>query len=88
MKINWTHQRNNSILNYFNEWEGIERINVTMKCDKEQDKHKETLSFYDNKGTKNTSSTSEKKGKSRDGYVRMYECGKHFFYSIYECECD
>ena len=32
-------------------------------------------------------STSENKSKARDGYVRMYECGKYFLYSTYERAC-
>ena len=37
------------------------------------DKDKQTLSAYDIKGEENTLSTSEKKEKSWDGYVCIYE---------------
>ena len=32
-------------------------------------------------------STSEKRKKSHDGFVCMYECGKYFFYSMHERMC-
>ena len=41
------------------------------------DKDKQILSVYDIKGEENTSGISENKEKARDGYVRIYECGKH-----------
>ena len=44
-------------------------------------------SVYDNKGEETTSGPSEKKEKSCDGYVCMYECGKHLFNSNYERTC-
>ena len=49
--------------------------------------HKKTSITYSNKGKENTSSTSEKKEKSRDGYVCMYECGKQLLHSKYERAC-
>ena len=52
-------------------------------CDKEANKHKETSSVYENKGKKKTSSTSENKVKARDGYVRMYECGKNLLIDVW-----
>ena len=55
--------------------------------DKEADIEKETLSAYYIKGEKNTLSTSEKKVNSCDGYVCMYECGKHLLNSMYERIC-
>ena len=64
-----------------------ERTNVTCTCNKEANKHKETLITYGNKGEKNTSRTSENKEKAHDGYVHMYECGKPLSHSIYEREC-
>ena len=64
-----------------------EIINVTSICNKESNKLKDTLSTYGNKGKEKTSSTSKKKEKARDGYVRMYECRKQFLHSTYECAC-
>ena len=64
----------------------LEIINVTIRCDKEANKNKEYSIMYGNKSEENTSSTSEKK-KIRDGYVRMYECGKNFFCLTYERVC-
>ena len=49
-------------------------------CVKEADKDKETSRVNYNKGEENTSSTSE----ARNGYVCMYEHGKHLLYSLYE----
>ena len=49
----------------------LENINVTSTYDKEANKHKETSSTYSNKVKGKTLSTSEKREKSRDGYVRM-----------------
>ena len=51
------------------------------------DKDRQTSSAYDIKGKENTSRTSENKGKARDGYVHMYECGKYLLHSTYECMC-
>ena len=65
----------------------MEIINVTIIYDKEGDKHKETSSAYDIKGEGNTLSMSENKEISHDGYVRMYEWGKHLLYPTYECMC-
>ena len=65
----------------------LKNINLMITCDKEVDKHKENLSVYDNKGEEKTSITYEKKENSRDGYVHMYECGKHLFNPMYECAC-
>ena len=45
------------------------------------------MSTYGNKGKEKTSSTSEKKEKSRDSYVRMYECDKQLLHSKYERAC-
>ena len=61
----------------------LEIVNANIMWDKEADKHKETLSAYDNNGEENILSTSEKKEKAGDGYVFMYECGKHLFCSMY-----
>ena len=33
----------------------------------------------------NTPSTSEKRKKAQDGYVRIYKCVKQFYISIFEC---
>ena len=55
----------------------LESINTTVTCDKEVDKHKETFIVYDNKSEEKTTRTSENKEKVRDGYVLMYEWGKH-----------
>ena len=41
--------------------------------------------MYCNKGKVNILSTIEKKEKVDDGYVHIYEYGKHFFHSTYEC---
>ena len=57
----------------------LDSISGTITCAKEAYKHKETLSLYDSKGEENTSRKFEKKENSRDGYVRMYECGNLFF---------
>ena len=62
----------------------METINVTRTCNKEANKHKETLSMHDNEGEENTSSVSEKKEKACDSYVSMYELGKDFYHSTYE----
>ena len=43
--------------------------------------------MYGNECKENTSSTSEKKEKSFDGYVRMYECSKKLLHSMYERAC-
>ena len=56
-----------------------ESINVTNKCNKEGDKHKENSNVYDNKGQEKTLGMFEKKEKACDGYARMYECGKNYF---------
>ena len=53
-------------------------FNVTLTCNKEENKHKKNLGTYGSDGEKNTSSMSENKEKSRDGYVCMFECGKLF----------
>ena len=45
------------------------------------------MSAYDNKGEEKTPRTPEKKEKSCDSYVRMYECVKHFLHSTYERAC-
>ena len=45
------------------------------------------MSDNDIKGEKNNSSTSEKKEKVHDGYVRMYKCGKNLLHSTYERAC-
>ena len=45
------------------------------------------MSTYGNKGKEKTSSTSEKKEKSRDSYVCMYECDKQLLHSKYERAC-
>ena len=52
-----------------------------------EDKYIIFLSAYDIKGEENTSSTFEKKEQERDGYVCMYEFGKHLLHSMYECAC-
>ena len=56
----------------------LESINVTRMCNNEENKHKETLSMYNNEGKKNTLSKSEEKDKTVDSYVSMYECVKPF----------
>ena len=63
----------------------LECFNAKISCNKEADKHKENLSVNDNKGEEKTLSTSENKEKARDGYVRIYECGKKFCNSTSEC---
>ena len=62
----------------------LESIKGTHKYDNQENKHKETSSTYDNEGEEKTSSTSENKEKSRDGYVRMYECGNNFCHSTHK----
>ena len=57
----------------------FESINVTITCNKEAYKYKQTLGGYDNKGKEKTSSMSENKENSCDGYVIMYSCGKKYF---------
>ena len=52
----------------------LENTNVTRTYKNEAGKHKETLSTYVSEDEEKTSSTTEKKEKSRDGYVIMYEC--------------
>ena len=61
-----------------------EITNATRTCNKEANKLKENFILYVNKGKENTSRTSEKRVKARDGYVCMYEWGKHFCHSTYE----
>ena len=51
------------------------------------DKDKQTSSAYDIRGKENTSRTSEKKEKAREGYVCIYECGKNLLHSAYEHAC-
>ena len=51
------------------------------------DKDKQTLGVNYIKGEENTSITSEKKEKVRDGYFQMYECGNQLLYSTYEHVC-
>ena len=63
----------------------LESINVTSKYEKEANKYKETLGTYINKAKAKTSSTSENKEKPCDSYFSMYECGKNFLHSTYEC---
>ena len=48
--------------------------------DKEDDKHKKTLSEYDIKYKEKTSRMSENKERGHAGYVRMYECDKHLLH--------
>ena len=48
---------------------------------------KQISSPYDIKGKENTSSTTDKRGKARDGYVHMYEYGKDLLCSTYKCAC-
>ena len=50
----------------------LECFNANISCNKEADKHKETLCVYDNKGKGNTFSKSENKLKAHDGYVCIY----------------
>ena len=45
-------------------------------CDKENNRHKETSSTYGDEGKGKNPRTSEKKEKTHDGCVIMYECGK------------
>ena len=45
-------------------------------CYNEANRHTETLSTYDIEGKEKTSSTSEKKERSRDGYVSIFGCEK------------
>ena len=47
-----------------------------MNVRKRGKKTQETSSIYGNEFKEKTLGTSEKKEKSRDGYVHMYECGK------------
>ena len=56
-------------------------------CDGEVDRDKEASSAYYIKGKEKNYSTSEKKEKSRDGYVCIYECGKNLLHSTYERAC-
>ena len=56
-------------------------------CEKEASKHKETSNLHDDKYEGNTLRTYEKKEKSHDSYVYIYECSKHFFHSTYEHIC-
>ena len=56
-------------------------------CWNEENKPKETLRTYDNKGKEKNSSTSEKKEKSRDGNISISECGENFCHSTYEGAC-
>ena len=65
----------------------MESISITVTYDRESNKHKETLSVHDNKDKENTSETSKNKEQARDGYICMYECGKHFFHLTYERVC-
>ena len=64
--------------------EELEGNSETSTC---ADKDKQTSIAYDIKGGGNTSSTSEKKEKARDGYVCIYECGKQFCTSTLKCAC-
>ena len=50
-----------------------------------KDIHKQNLSVYDIKGEEKTLRTLEIKEQEHDGYVCMYERGKHLLYSMYEC---
>ena len=51
------------------------------------DKDKQNSSTYDIRGKEKTLGTSEKKEKEWDGYVRIYERGKQFCTSTFECAC-
>ena len=65
----------------------MEIINVRIACNKEAGKRKEISSEYDSKGQEKNPRTSEKKEKTRDGQVCMYECGNHLLYLTYERAC-
>ena len=60
----------------------MEIINITSTYNKEENKHKEISSIYGNKGEEKALRNSEKKEKSRDGYVRMHECGKKISFNV------
>ena len=49
--------------------EELESNNITRTFDNEANKHKETLSTYDNEGEENNYSMSKKKEKERDGNI-------------------
>ena len=55
------------------QYDELERINVTNTC---TDKYKQITRAYDIEDKENTSSTSKKKEKEHDVFVRIYECGK------------
>ena len=62
----------------------MESINLTTTFNQEVNRYKDTFCGYDIKDEKKTLSKSEKKEKECDGYICMYECGKHLLYSMYE----
>ena len=77
--VNETIGRINIKIGHFNEAiqsEELDSNNETYKC---RDKYKQILSAHDINGEEKTLSTSKKKENVRDGYVRIYECGKLFF---------
>ena len=57
--------------------EELERLNVTRAWYNKANKRKETLNTFGHEVKENSSSVSEKKEQSRDGYVSMYEFGKN-----------
>ena len=62
----------------------LECINLPIPCNNEANRL-EKSNMYDNEGNEKTLNTSENKEKERYGYVSMYEWGKQFFHSMYEC---
>ena len=82
-ELNWTStkkldtpmEKNKSVITSMNGKE-LERINVTITCDKEADKHKEMISAYDSKDKGKASRMSENKENVDYGYIHMYERGK------------
>ena len=64
--------------------EELEGINITTTW---EDKDKQNSSAYDIKGKEKILRMSEKKEKACDGYVHIYEYGKHLLHSTYERVC-
>ena len=51
------------------------------------DKYGQNSISYDIKGEEMTLKTPANKEKARDGYVHIYEFGKHLINWTYECAC-
>ena len=88
MGVNETIGRINIKIGHFNEAiqsEELDSNNETYKC---RDKYKQILSAHDINGEEKTLSTSKKKENVRDGYVRIYECGKLFFIKTLKRACE